>query len=132
MYKRQPKDLSDKLIQAYVDCDKLCNYIHLPVQSGSDDVLMRMNRKYNRTRYLELVGKLRRAVPDITISTDIIVGFPGETEKDFQDTLDLVRKVGYDSAFTFLYSICLLYTSDRRYGQDHKDQVQGELRQDRR
>lgn len=100
-----PKDLSDKLIQAYVDCDKLCNYIHLPVQSGSDDVLMRMNRKYNRTRYLELVGKLRRAVPDITISTDIIVGFPGETEKDFQDTLDLVRKVGYDSAFTFLYSI---------------------------
>ncbi len=100
-----PKDLSDKLIQAYVDCGKLCNYIHLPVQSGSNAVLRRMNRKYTRERYLELVEKLRKVVPDITISTDIIVGFPGETEEDFQDTLDLVKKVGYDSAFTFLYSV---------------------------
>ena len=100
-----PKDLSDKLIGAFRDCDKLCKYIHLPVQSGSDAVLKVMNRKYDRKRYFSLVEKLRDAVPDIAISTDIIVGFPGETEKDFEDTLDLAERVGYDSAFTFLYSI---------------------------
>lgn len=100
-----PKDLSDKLIQAYVDCDKLCNYIHLPVQAGSSRVLKRMNRKYDREKYLGLVKKLRAAVPEITISTDIIVGFPGETEEDFEETLSLVKEVGYDSAFTFLYSV---------------------------
>lgn len=100
-----PKDLSDKLIQAYVDCDKLCNYIHLPVQAGSSRVLKRMNRKYDRGKYLELVRKLRAAVPGITLSTDIIVGFPGETEEDFEETLSLVKEVGYDSAFTFLYSV---------------------------
>ena len=100
-----PKDLSDKLIQAYVDCEKLCNYIHLPVQCGSSRVLKEMNRKYTREAYLELIRKLRTAVPDITISTDIIVGFPGETEEEFQETLSLVAEVEYDSAFTFLYSI---------------------------
>lgn len=100
-----PKDLSDKLIQAFVDCDKLCNYIHLPVQAGSDSVLKRMNRKYTREKYLEVVERLRKAVPDIAISTDIIVGFPGETEEDFEETLSLVRSVKYDSAFTFLYSV---------------------------
>lgn len=100
-----PKDLSDRLIQAYADCDKLCNYIHLPVQSGSSAVLKRMNRKYTREQYLELVEKLRAAVPDITISTDIIVGFPGETEADFEETLSLAEAVQYDSAFTFLYSV---------------------------
>ena len=100
-----PKDLSDKLIQAYVDCEKLCNYIHLPVQAGSNTVLSRMNRHYTREKYLELVHKLRKAVPDITISTDIIVGFPGETDEDFRETLSLVREVEYDSAFTFLYSV---------------------------
>lgn len=100
-----PKDLSDKLIQAYVDCDKLCKNIHLPVQSGSSRVLKEMNRRYTREQYLELVRKLREAVPHITISTDIIVGFPGETEEDFEETLNLVRTVRYDSAFTFLYSI---------------------------
>ena len=100
-----PKDLSDKLIQAFVDCDKLCNYIHLPVQAGSDRVLSRMNRKYTREKYLEVVERLRKAVPDIAISTDIIVGFPGETEEDFEETLSLVRSVKYDSAFTFLYSV---------------------------
>ena len=100
-----PKDLSDKLIQAFVDCDKLCNYIHLPVQAGSDSVLKRMNRKYTREKYLEVVERLRKAVPDIAISTDIIVGFPGETEEDFEQTLSLVRSVKYDSAFTFLYSV---------------------------
>lgn len=100
-----PKDLSDKLIQAFVDCDKLCKNIHLPVQSGSSRILKRMNRKYTKDAYLELVAKLKAAVPGITMSTDIIVGFPGETEEDFEETLDLVRKVRYDSAFTFLYSI---------------------------
>lgn len=100
-----PKDLSDKLIEAYRSCDKLCKYIHLPVQSGSNAVLRQMNRKYTREDYLLLVEKLRAAVPDITISTDIIVGFPGETDEDFEDTLDLARRVKYDSAFTFLYSI---------------------------
>ena len=100
-----PKDLSEKLIKAYVDCEKLCNYIHLPVQSGSSSVLKRMNRKYDRKTYLELVEKLREAVPDITISTDIIVGFPGESEEEFEDTLSLVKEVKYDSAFTFLYSV---------------------------
>ena len=100
-----PKDLSDKLIQAFMDCEKLCNYIHLPVQAGSDSVLKRMNRKYTREKYLEVVERLRKAVPDIAISTDIIVGFPGETEEDFEQTLSLVRSVKYDSAFTFLYSV---------------------------
>lgn len=100
-----PKDLSDKLIQAYVDCEKLCKYIHLPVQCGSSRVLKEMNRKYTREDYLELIRKLRAAVPEITISTDIIVGFPGETEEEFEETLSLVAEVEYDSAFTFLYSI---------------------------
>lgn len=100
-----PKDLSDKLIEAFRDCPKLCKYIHLPVQSGSDSVLRQMNRKYTRQAYMDIVDKLRSAVPSISISTDIIVGFPGETEDDFDDTLDLVKRVGYDSAFTFLYSI---------------------------
>lgn len=100
-----PKDLSDKLIEAFKNCDKLCKYIHLPVQAGSNRVLAAMNRKYTKEAYIELVEKLRKAVPDIAISTDIIVGFPGETEEDFQETLDLVRKVGYASAFTFLYSV---------------------------
>ncbi len=99
-----PKDLSDKLIDCFRDCSKLCHYFHLPVQAGSDDVLKRMNRRYDRARYLELVKKLREVDPDMAISTDIIVGFPGETEEDFQDTLDLCNEVGYDSAFTFLYS----------------------------
>ena len=97
-----PKDLSDKLIDAFAECDKL--YIHLPVQAGSDEVLRRMNRKYTSEQYFELVRKLRRAVPGIAISTDIIVGFPGETEEDFLHTLRLAEMVRFDSAFTFLYS----------------------------
>lgn len=99
-----PKDLSDELIACFGDCRKLCHNIHLPVQSGSDEVLRRMNRHYNRQRYMEIVEKLRATCPDISISTDIIVGFPGETEEDFLDTLSLVREVEYDSAFTFIYS----------------------------
>lgn len=99
-----PKDLSDELIACFGDCKKLCHNIHLPVQSGSNEVLRRMNRHYNRQRYMEIVEKLRATCPDLSISTDIIVGFPGETEEDFLDTLSLVREVEYDSAFTFIYS----------------------------
>ena len=99
-----PKDLSDELIACFGDCRKLCHNIHLPVQSGSDEVLRRMNRHYNRQRYMEIAEKLRATCPDLSISTDIIVGFPGETEEDFLDTLSLVREVEYDSAFTFIYS----------------------------
>ena len=100
-----PKDLSDKLIEAFTRCDKLCKCLHLPVQSGSSEVLRRMNRRYTKEDYLKLVEKLRAACPDIALTTDIIVGFPGETEEDFAETLDLCRKVEFDSAFTFLYSV---------------------------
>ncbi|MBQ3292183.1 MAG: tRNA (N6-isopentenyl adenosine(37)-C2)-methylthiotransferase MiaB [Mogibacterium sp.] len=99
-----PKDISDKMIDCFRTCDKLCHNIHLPVQSGSDIVLKRMNRHYDKARYLEIVDKLRKTAPDITMSTDIIVGFPGETEEDFEETLEIARIVRYDSAFTFIYS----------------------------
>lgn len=99
-----PKDISDDLISCFRDCGKLCKHIHLPVQSGSDEILKRMNRHYGRERYLDTVKKLREACPDIAITTDIIVGFPGETEEDFGETLSLVEEVGFDSAFTFIYS----------------------------
>ena len=100
-----PKDLSDELIEAFAVCDKLCRSLHLPIQSGSNRVLKRMNRKYTREDYLKLIEKLRKTVPDITLSTDIIVGFPGETNEDFEETLSIVKEVEYDSAFTFIYSI---------------------------
>jgi tRNA-2-methylthio-N6-dimethylallyladenosine synthase len=99
-----PKDLSDELIFTMAKHSKLSKHIHLPIQSGSNRVLHEMNRKYTRENYLERVEKLRSVMPDIALTTDIIVGFPGETEEDFQDTLDLVDLIGYDSAFTFLYS----------------------------
>jgi len=100
-----PKDLTDDLINAIKECDKVCNHVHLPVQAGSNEVLRRMNRKYTKEHYLNLVEKLKSAVPDIAITTDIIVGFPGETEEDFEETIDVVKSVEYDSAFTFLYSV---------------------------
>ncbi|HPT61405.1 MAG TPA: tRNA (N6-isopentenyl adenosine(37)-C2)-methylthiotransferase MiaB [Bacillota bacterium] len=99
-----PKDLSDRLIAAFKNLPKLCEHLHLPVQAGSDRILKKMNRRYTREQYLELVAKLRDAVPGIALTTDIIVGFPGETEEDFLQTLDIVEKVRYDSAFTFIYS----------------------------
>ena len=99
-----PKDLSDELIAAMRDCDKVCHHMHLPLQSGSSRILKIMNRHYDKERYLELVDKLRREIPDIALTTDIIVGFPGETEEDFLETMDVVKRVGYDSAFTFIYS----------------------------
>lgn len=99
-----PKDLTKEVILAIKECDKLCEQIHLPVQSGSSKILKKMNRNYTKESYLELVDLIKKEIPDVAITTDIIVGFPGETEEDFLDTLDLVNKVQYDSAFTFIYS----------------------------
>ena len=99
-----PKDLSDELIQVMRESKKICRHLHLPVQSGSTEILKKMNRRYTKEQYLDLVDRIRAAMPDISLTTDIIVGFPGETEEDFEDTLDVVRKVRYDSAFTFIYS----------------------------
>ena len=99
-----PKDLSDDLILAMKECDKVCKHMHLPLQSGSSRLLKLMNRHYDKEQYLTIVKKLREAIPDIALTTDIIVGFPGETEEDFMETLDVVKQVEYDSAFTFIYS----------------------------
>ena len=99
-----PKDLSDELIEVMRTSTKICKHLHLPVQSGSTRILEKMNRRYTKEQYLELVRKIKMAVPDISLTTDIIVGFPGETEEDFLETMDVVRKVRYDSAFTFIYS----------------------------
>ena len=121
-----PKDLSDELIEVMATEKKVCNHMHLPLQSGSSRLLKVMNRRYTKEDYLMLVGKLRAKNPDIAITTDIIVGFPGETEEDFLETLDVVRKVSYHSAFTFIYS--------KRSGTpaaDMPDQVPEEVVQDR-
>ena len=99
-----PKDLSDELIEVMAKSKKICHHLHLPLQSGSSRVLKEMNRRYDKEKYLNLVDKIRTAIPDISLTTDIIVGFPGETEEDFQETLDVVKKAGYDTAFTFIYS----------------------------
>ena len=99
-----PKDFSLALIDVIKNSKHICHSLHLPVQSGSNDVLRRMNRKYTRERYLEIVQAMREAIPDVAITTDIIVGFPGETEEDFQETVDLVETVGFDNAFSFIYS----------------------------
>ena len=99
-----PKDLSDELIEVMKNSRKICRHIHLPLQSGSSRILKLMNRRYDKEKYLELVRKIREAMPDISLTTDIIVGFPGETEEDFLETMDVVEKVRYDSAFTFIYS----------------------------
>jgi len=99
-----PKDLTDELIRCFGELEKLCPHIHLPVQAGSNRILKRMHRGYTRERYIELVQKLRSVVPDIAITSDIIVGFPGETEKDFYLTIDLIEKIGFDNAFSFKYS----------------------------
>lgn len=121
-----PKDISDELIDAMGSLDKVCENIHLPFQAGSNSVLKRMNRKYTREDYLEIIGKLRKSCPEITFSTDIIVGFPGESEEDFQKTLDLVKEVRYEQAFTFKYN--------RRPGTKadlFEDQVDEAVKQDR-
>ena len=99
-----PKDLSDELIGVMAKSKKICRHLHLPLQSGSSRILKAMNRRYTKEQYLALAEKIKTAIPDISLTTDIIVGFPGETEEDFEETLDVVRKVRFDSAFTFIYS----------------------------
>lgn len=99
-----PKDFTDDVIEAIAKCDKVCKFVHLPLQSGSTKMLKVMNRKYTKEQYLELVEKMKKRIPNIKFSTDIIVGFAGETEEDFEDTLDVVRKVGYEQVFMFIYS----------------------------
>lgn len=99
-----PKDLSDDLIEVMANSKKICPHLHLPLQSGSSRILKAMNRRYDKEKYLALAKKIRERMPDIALTTDIIVGFPGETEEDFQETLDVVRQVRYDNAFTFIYS----------------------------
>ena len=121
-----PKDLSDDLIDVMAHSKKICRHLHLPVQSGSSRLLKIMNRHYTKESYLELVDRLRKAMPDLSLTTDIIVGFPGETEEDFLETMDIVRRVEYDSAFTFIYS--------RRTGTpaaSMEDQVSEEVIKDR-
>lgn len=99
-----PKDLSDELIRVMKESKKICRHLHLPLQSGSTEILTRMNRRYTKEQYLELADKIRREIPDIALTTDIIVGFPGETEEDVNETIDVIRKVKFDNAFTFIYS----------------------------
>ncbi|MFB0841108.1 tRNA (N6-isopentenyl adenosine(37)-C2)-methylthiotransferase MiaB [Paenibacillus oleatilyticus] len=99
-----PRDFDDRLIEVLAKKGNLMEHIHLPVQSGSNEILKRMSRKYTREHYLELVAKIKKAIPDVVLTTDIIVGFPGETDEQFEETISLVQEVGYDSAFTFIYS----------------------------
>lgn len=99
-----PKDFTDEVIEAIRDCDKVCKLVHLPLQSGSTEVLRRMNRKYTKEQYLSLVEKMRDKIPNVKFTTDIIVGFPGETTEEFEDTLDVVRKVKFEQVFMFIYS----------------------------
>ena len=121
-----PKDMPERLIRAFGDCDKLCGHIHLPVQAGSDRVLKKMNRCYTKEKYLEIVRMLREMSPEISITTDIMVGFPGETEDDFQETMDLVKRARFDSAFTFLYSI-----REGTPAANYPDQIPDEVKHDR-
>lgn len=99
-----PRDMSEEVIKAVAECEHICESFHVPFQSGSSEILRRMNRGYTKEKYLNLIKLIRQYVPDASITTDIIVGFPGETEEDFAETLDVVRQVGFTSAFTFIYS----------------------------
>ncbi len=121
-----PKDLSQEVIDVVAKYPNICNNIHLPVQSGSTEILKRMNRRYTRDDYLNLIQKIRQKLPNVGITTDIMVGFPGETEQDFLDTLDLVKQAKYSSAFCFIYS--------RRKGTpaySMPDQIPYEVKRDR-
>jgi len=121
-----PKNFTNKIIQAMADIDKICHQLHLPIQSGSDSILKAMRRGYTRKEYLEKISHLKRLMPDISLSTDIIVGFPGESEKDFQDTLDILKKVRYTNIFSFRYSK-RPYTAASKY----KDNVPFEIKKKR-
>jgi ribosomal protein S12 methylthiotransferase len=118
-----PKDISDKMIACFTDCDKLCRNIHLPLQSGSDRVLKRMNRHYDMARYYEIIDKLRAAAPDITISTDIIVGFPGETEEDFEELKAFVKWARFERMGAFAYSEEEGTYSEQHYDDDVPEEV---------
>ena len=121
-----PKDLSDEVIDCIATEDKILKEIHLPVQSGSNKILKKMNRKYTREHYLDLIKKIKSKIKGVSLTTDIIVGFPGETEDDFQDTMDLIKQVEYDSLFAFIYSP-RLYT----VAKDMPDQIDIEIKKDR-
>lgn len=121
-----PKDLSPEVVDVIAEGEKLCEYIHLPVQSGSSRILKKMNRHYTKEQYLETVKNIKEKIPGVAISTDIIIGFPGETEEDFLETLDLVNKVQYDSAFTFIYSKRSGTPADMMF-----DQVPEDIKKDR-
>lgn len=112
-----PKDFTDDVIEAIADCNKVCKIIHLPLQSGSTEVLKVMNRKYTKEQYLELVEKMQKKIPNLKLSTDIIVGFPGETEEDFEDTLDVVKRVCFEQVFMFIYSRRVGTTADKMENQ---------------
>ena len=116
-----PKDFTDDVIEAIRDCDKVCKIIHLPLQSGSTDVLRKMNRKYTKEQYLDLVKKMREKIPGVEFSTDIIVGFPEETEEDFEDTLDVVSKVCFEQVFMFIYSRRVGTPADKMENQIPED-----------
>ena len=120
-----PKDLSDKLIDTIASSKKICNHVHLPVQSGSNDILRKMNRKYTREYYLDLVSKIKNRIPDVALTTDIIIGFPGEREEDVLETIDLIRQTEYDSAFTFIYSK-RVGTPAEKYDDDVSDKEKHE------
>lgn len=112
-----PKDFTNDVIEAIRDCEKVSKIVHLPLQSGSTNVLKKMNRKYTKEQYLNLVEKIKKMVPNVVFSTDIIVGFPGETEEDFEDTLDVVKKVHFEQAFMFIYSRRVGTPGDRMENQ---------------
>ncbi len=116
-----PKDFTDDVIQAIKECDKVCKLVHLPLQSGNTKVLKEMNRKYTKEQYLELVEKMKREIPNLTLSTDIIVGFPGETDEEFEDTLDVVRKVKFEQVYMFIYSRRVGTPGDRMENQIPED-----------
>ena len=121
-----PKDISKELLDTMASCEKICKHLHLPVQSGSNRVLEAMNRRYTREKYLETIAYARSVMPEITLTSDLIVGFPGETEEDFEETLSLVKEVRYEMLFSFLYS--------RRKGTpayDRKDQIPYDVKLER-
>lgn len=121
-----PKDMSDELIDTIAAGEKFCEHVHVPLQAGSNQILKRMNRGYTREHYLDLIRKMKQQIPDVAITTDLIVGFPGETEADFLDTLDMVERVRFDAAFTFMYSV---RTGTR--AEKYADQVELAVKQER-
>lgn len=117
-----PKDFTEDVIDAIKKCDKVCKLIHLPLQSGNSRVLKEMNRKYTKQQYLELVEKMKKEIPNLTLSTDIIVGFPGETDEEFEDTLDVVKKVNFEQVYMFIYSRRVGTPADRMQNQVPEEQ----------